>query len=217
MLVILLILAGIALGPVGPSIKSSAANGYLQRTRSINLLLFSYANDHDGTYPDGQSSTEVFQKLLDEKYCDDPEIFYMPYSGKVPPKPGQKLKPENVSFDVTSGVDSNSLDRLPIVFMTGYKVNYVPGGVAVPMLKSSPRIGWEEGPGFVEWLTGWRRRTIHYSDSGGITVAYKSNSTMFLRLQTPPNSNSVIPNFISPDFKPDGRTYRQLTPDGPVP
>jgi len=34
---------------------------------------------------------------------------------------------------------------------------------------------------------------------------------------TAPDGTTSIPNFISPDYKPDGKTYRQLTPDGPLP
>jgi hypothetical protein len=53
--------------------------------------------------------------------------------------------------------------------------------------------------------------------TSGIAVSYKGNNAMFMKLNTTPNSNSTIPNFIPPDFKPDGKTYRQLTPDGPLP
>jgi hypothetical protein len=28
------------------------------------------------------------------------------------------------------------------------------------------------------------------------------------------NPDNTIPNVVPPDFKPDGKTYRQLTPDG---
>jgi hypothetical protein len=30
------------------------------------------------------------------------------------------------------------------------------------------------------------------------------------------NPDGSVANFISPDFKPDGKTYRQLAPDGPM-
>jgi len=48
-------------------------------------------------------------------------------------------------------------------------------------------------------------------------VIYKSNNSRFIKLDTTANHDGSIPNFISPDFKPDGKTYRQLTPDGPLP
>ena len=100
--------------------------------------MYSYAYDNQGNYPDGKSSTEVFQKLLDEGYCTDPTVFFIPLSGKSEPIAGQKLKPENVCWDVTSGVDSSAPDGLPIVFTTGFKVTYIPGGTAVPIIYPYP-------------------------------------------------------------------------------
>ena len=97
--------------------------------------MFQYANDHNQNYPDGKSSTEVFQKLIDGGYISDPAIFYIPMVGKIKAGVGQRLKPENVCWDVTSPVDSSAPDGLPIVFSTGYKVNYVPGGAAIPFKK----------------------------------------------------------------------------------
>ncbi len=87
----------------------------MQQGRQIGQMMFSYATDNvqnGNAYPDGNSSTEVFQKLLDGGYATDPTLFYVPMPGKVEPVKGQKLKPENVSWDVTSGVSSNSPDGL---------------------------------------------------------------------------------------------------------
>jgi hypothetical protein len=189
----------------------------VQQARFINLLMFMYSTDHDGKYPEGNSSTEIFQKLLDEKYASDPAIFYLPYAGKTKGIAGKKLKPENVCWDVTCCLDSNSSDFLPVVFMTGYKVTYVPGGSAVPLVKPFPRFGWEEHPNqtFFGWLMG--RPTGHYAGTGGLAVLYKANNASFRKLETSSNSDGIVPHFISPDFKPDGKTYRQLTPDGPLP
>jgi len=40
---------------------------------------------------------------------------------------------------------------------------------------------------------------------------------MLLNSSASVKPDASIPNFISPDFKPDGKTYRQLTPDGALP
>ena len=40
---------------------------------------------------------------------------------------------------------------------------------------------------------------------------------MFIDLNTTANPAGSIPHFIPPDFDPKGKTYRQLTPDGPLP
>jgi hypothetical protein len=165
----------------------------------------SYYNDHRQRYPDGKSSTEIFQKLLNDGYVTDPTLFYLPLSGKLKAIPGQKLKPENVCWDVTSGVDASSPDDTPIVFVTGYKVRYLPGGEAVPIVKPSART----------WLGWWQgEKEPSRRPYPGLAVCYKNNSAMFMDSGS---SGGVIPNFISPDFKPDGKTYRQLTPDGVLP
>ena len=179
----------------------------MQRAREVNLLLFSYANDYDGQYPTGKSSTEIFQKLIDEKYAVDPSVFYLPLPGKVPPVDGEKLKPENVGFDVTSGVVADSSDQIPVAFETGYKITYAPGAAAVPLSATAAQ------GGFSRTWTQWWNGEKPLSPSAGIAVGYKSNSAMFIKA----NADGAAPNFISPEFKPDGRTYQQLTPDGVAP
>ena len=82
-------------------------------------------------------------------------------------------------------------------------------------VKPFPRFGMDE-PSFFEWLTGWQWPIHDYPDTGGIAVTYKSNNTMFIWLVTSLNANGSIPNFISPNFDAKGKTYRQLTPDGPL-
>ncbi len=175
-------------------------------------MMFSYSTDNianNNSYPDGNSSTEVFQKLLDGGYCSDPGVFYIPLSGKTPAKPGQKLKPENVCFDVTSGVASNAPDGIPLIFMTGYKVTYAPGGSAVPIIKPYPPFGEPR-----TWSLWWHRKPLR---TPGIGVLYKGNNGRFWPLTFSDDSEATIPNFVPVDFKPDGKTYRQLTPDGPLP
>lgn len=186
----LLLLFCIAVPPMVNGLKQAQENARMQQGRQIGQCLFSYATDHYGNYPDGKSSTEIFQKLLDGNYVTDPGIFYLPLSGKIKALPGQKLKPENVYFDVTCPVDSNSSDLLPLVFITGYRVTYSPGGTAVPLGKPYPP---------------------------RIVAFYKGNNAIFLSSATVENPDGSIPHFVPLDFKPDGKTYRQLTPDGPLP
>ncbi len=181
-------------------------------------MLFSYATDNTqngNAYPDGASSTEVFQKLLDGNYGDDPSVFYVPMPGKIRPEPGQKkLKPENVSWDVTGGVDSSSGEPIPLVFLTGWKVDYVAGGAAVPLVKPYPRWTWDGRPqSWFQWPLRW---PVSY-DMKGMVVFYKGNVTSFRNIETRANGDGSIPNFIPTDFKPDGHLYRQLTPEGVLP
>ena len=211
MVVVLLFLAGIALGPIGgqPHAPESMT---LQMAHALNLAMFSYANDNDGKYPDGTSSTEVFQKLVDGGYITDPAYFYVQLKGKSKPVAGQKLRSENVSWDVTNGVDSTSSDQIPVVFLTGFKISYIPRGAAIPLIKPFPRYGVVfPNQSWLDWSE------FKYWGDEGIAVAYKGNMSMIKKPVVPPNGNTSIPDFISPDFKPNGKTYRQLTPDGSLP
>jgi hypothetical protein len=197
-----------ALGPVNRQ-HQSWASARMQNAHVIGQMMLSYAMDHGGKYPDGSNSTEVFQKLLDGRYVNDPGIFYVPLFGKNLPSMGHKLMPDNVCWDITCCADSTDSDSLPLVFLTGYKVTYEPGGTAVLTKRLHPPFTrmwtdwWNGDPG----LTGW----------SGIAVYYKGNKSLFLRLNSSENSNGIIPNFVPRDFDAQGKTYRQLTPDGSLP
>jgi hypothetical protein len=177
----------------------------LEDARLIGGALVEYAVDHDGKYPDGKSSTEVFQKLIDEQYLlnsDDgenlanPSLLYFPMPGKVKATTKQ-LKPENVCWDVTLGIDNNSPDRLPTIFLTGYKITYAPGVRAIPL--PGPARSW------VDWWNGVPAQPRPFS-----VVAYKDNYKVVLKA----DPDGSIPNIIPADFDTKGATYRQLTPDG---
>jgi hypothetical protein len=190
--VILMAVVWIILSPLRTSVHSPVSSVTMQKVRSIGMLLYQYANDHHGVYPTGKSSTEVFQKLIDEQYVTDPSIFWegsLHIPGKVKPT-SNVLSPENVCWDVTVPVDEKSPDDLPVVFTTGYKIEYVAGGNAVPLFSSS------EGR------------------SEGIAVCYHSNSARYL----PDDglSNGTIAPIIDQDFNSAGKKYQQLTPDGPL-
>jgi hypothetical protein len=228
---LIVFLCGVALGPMPGGIKKDVSNAAMQTAHALGLAMFSYANDHDGQYPNGKSSTEVFQKLIDGQYVNDSSIFYVPMSGKMKSVPKQKLKPENVSFDVTTGADLHSSDKLPLVFLTGYKVDYAPGTPAVPVIKPFPRIGREEPTGWaglLAWLTGQTWLAVHFDDTPGIAVVYLDMHAKFLEATKVLNPDGswtvghyadgyVVPNFVPVDFKTDGKVYRQLTPDGALP
>ena len=174
--------------PFDSRVETIVESPLMQGARSINLLLFQYATDNDGNYPMGHSSTEIFQKLIDEKYCDDPTIFYYKMPGKTPAT-SNKLKPENVCWDVTISVEEKDSDYLPVVYLTGYRLKFVAGGNAVPLNAAEVPVS-------------------------GLGMAYKGNGAFFLKDDRLPDH--IVPNVISPDFSSAGKTYQQLTPDGPL-
>jgi hypothetical protein len=162
----------------------------MQASYSIRLAMEEYAHDHDQAFPDGTSSTEVFQKLVDGNYVVDPGIFYAELPGKNKGAAGQKLKPENVCFDVTGGVGRSAPADLPLVFLTGYRVTYAADGSAMPLGKPVYRV---------------------------IAGSYTSTSADFMKLGTQSDPDGVVHHFIGPGFVGDGKAYRQLTPEGPLP
>ena len=194
-LLALLVLVGFSLKHFirGTYIHSAPALAELQQARTIALAMFTYANDNDQKYPTGKSSTEVFQKLLDGKYISDPAIFYTRKSlipGKVKAT-SSKLVPANVCWDVTADVvGSFDPDQLPLVYSSGFRMLYVPGGAAVPL---SPTTGPKEG----------------------LAITFLGNSTKFVPGDRSAGgiARDVIPSSI---VFPAGKKYQQLTPDGPL-
>jgi hypothetical protein len=172
--------------------------------------MFQYSVDHEGAYPSGQNSTEAFQKLLDGGYVTDASIFYISIGGKTKLDAGRVLKPENVCWDVTSPLNTSSSDGLPIVFPTGYKVQYVPGGGALPLVKPYPK--YMSSPPHAWWERLYDSSPPE--EITGVGVCYKNNSAAFLKLKMSADGNYSIPNFVPAYFDPGGQTYRQLTPNG---
>lgn len=210
---IIIFVLKISVPTIPPGNAHPSENVAMQNARSIALLMFQYSIDHDGQYPQGKNTAEAFQKLIDEKYTTDPAIFYMPLPGKTKALPGQRLKPENVSWDITADVGPNDPASLPLVFLTGYKVDYAPNGAAVPLIKPHPVYGDNSTQAFLDWWNG----AYQMKKFTGIAVCYKGNNAKFAYLDTSPNPDGIIPNFVPSDFViPQGKTYHQLTPDGPL-
>ena len=90
-LILLIVCCPLTCSPIGPGIKRAVPeSASLQKVHQIGVAMFSYMSDHNEQYPDGKSSTEVFQKLLDGGYVTDPTIFYVRYDRKVAAKASQK-------------------------------------------------------------------------------------------------------------------------------
>ena len=198
MLFSVMIVVGFLYGPVTRILEMrDYESSPLQTARIIGLSLYAYAADHNGHYPEGKTSTEVFQHLLDEEYVTDPQIFYasnVAMPGKTNPQNGH-LKPENVCWDVTCCVDASAPDTLPLVFLTGYKVTYQAGASAQPIVAFHGRTWWQ-----------WFSRDRFWRPF--MAVHYKSNSARGIEA----TDDGSIPNFIPADFDPKGKVYRQLTP-----
>jgi hypothetical protein len=141
-----------------------------------------YAADHGGAYPEGGSSTEIFQKLLDGHYVSDPQTFFVLMGGKFPADTNQ-LDARNVCFDVTAGASPKSPGDLPLVFTSGFDVSYKPG---VNATHATDIVG-----------------IVH-----GIAVGYRDGSVHF-RHAAP---DGTVPNVVPAGFDAGGERYRQLKP-----
>ncbi len=186
-------LGAIAVGPLVSDRPRSHQSWVMQSCHAIGLAMFAYANDNDGKYPTGNSSTEVFQKLVDSGYISDPSLLFAPGLG-IPGKTkatSNRLKPENVCWDVTVPVDANSSDgALPLVFSTGYRIEYAPSGRAIPLANTQ---------------------------SSYLIAYFVSNFATYLPTNSTAWTNGVIPNVLPATFNAKGVKYVQLTPDGPLP
>jgi hypothetical protein len=192
---------------LNPFHRGHFVNGQAWRNgNAIADALNRYAKQN-GKYPDGNSSTEVFQKLLDDHFLRDPSVFYVPFPGKTKAASGQPLKPENVSRDFTScpvqGL--NDFSTFPLVFFTSCKVNYVPDGSAVALASSFPSFHDDH----LTWLQEWNHDVPPFEEGYLLTVYPRGGGEGFKA-----EADGTIPHFISPDFNAHGKTYRQLTPDG---
>jgi hypothetical protein len=177
-----------------------------QNGRVIADALNRYVGQH-GNFPDGNSSTEVFQKLLDSHLIDDPAVFYIPYLGKVKATAGERLKPENVSWDFTRCQPRNDLGSLPLVFTTGCRINYAPGGLSTALRLPLPAFSNEH----LTWYQSWNHDVL-LDDEGYLAVIHWGGGEEGCR----PKSDGSIPDLHSSDFNADGVHYVQLTPDGPL-
>lgn len=163
------------------------------QVHTIAVGLTEYKKDHGGRFPKGNTSTEIFQTLLDEKYFSNPEIFYLPMPGKVSPN-GSQLRSDNVALDLTYGVDTYVPDFMPFVYITGYRVTYQPGTTAIPIKSLAAQSVFDDWFGFNFWSF--------------IAVAYVNNGSRIIEA----DKDGTIPNFVPADFDPKGKVYRQLTP-----
>jgi hypothetical protein len=192
----ILILAGLFIYPVFKNAKEKAIESSgIQSLSAIQIALVTYSFEHDGKFPQGKSSTEVFQKLLDGGYISDATTFYYPLPRRTGVQPdSKKLMPENVSFDVTDVAYDQIPDDFPVVFLSGFKVDYQAGAKAVPL---------EESRSWADWLKG-----RHHAWS--MLECTKDGKASFV----PTAPDGTIPDFIPADFDSKGKTYSQLTPDG---
>jgi hypothetical protein len=227
--VISLVFAGVFVGPLGSTPESMKPLEAGYNTQLIALFLHRYAADHHGEYPPGKNSTEVFQALLDGGYNYQLDIFYRPGSpGKTAPTydQGQKLKPENVCYDITVPVGGNAPPGLPLVFMTGYRITYAPGAAAVPLSDEIRSRNPSMAVCYCNGSFAFFRNAWWWFGMGdyrtpqtpvGSQIAYYVRDDDLVKNGGRLHRDGTITNFIPSTFDAAGVKYQQFTPDGPLP
>lgn len=134
LLIILLTLAALTFPAISTGPVYHAAGASVSNARQLGTILFTWASVHGFTYPDGASSTEVFQSLMDEGYLEPKaaeDLLYIPgMPGKVPYPGTGPLKPVHVCWDLVAPVKDNANDKLPLVVSTGWELIFLPGAPA---------------------------------------------------------------------------------------
>jgi len=200
---ILVILAGVAFGPINSCLAQAKLNRAVESARTINTLLSQYATDNNGVYPVGEGTSAVgksegiARNLLENNYTPDAAVFAVgstaKYGGTAPDF--SDISAANIGWDFTggatasNGITSAAPDLLPTVYGTGENVAYpttAGTGLNLPLSGNGP------------------------FGKKGIVVAYKGNNATFIR-GTLSGTTVECPGFISTAFKNTG-TYTQIKP-----
>jgi prepilin-type N-terminal cleavage/methylation domain-containing protein len=193
---IIAILAGVALGPITNGIKKAQESGAMQTTRTIALAEFQFANDNNGSYPDGADGGVVGSALMTGGYISDPNIFFLTTDklGTVKPTTVAAFAQANCSFDFMGvganvGVGSTAPDQLPLVWSQGEAQTGV-----VPAVSTGTYFKPANG--------------IFGKD--GVAVCYHSNNAFFRAPAPATATTKPAPGeitFIDQSFDPGAITY----------
>lgn len=122
----------IALGFVAQPVLYAATHNAacikdLSSARNIGMALKTYANEHDGKFPDGKTAAEVFSKLLPQElgssaYISDKRQFFVRGSKYTPPtdEPNnsnqKKLAEGENHWGYMARLDDSGSGRWPLLF-----------------------------------------------------------------------------------------------------
>ena len=178
------------------AIKDSdgGGSGYIYNIRQIGLAMMQYSMAHQNKYPSGDSSTEVFQKLMDEGYLDpdhvDDILYIHDMPGKVPYPGSGPLKPENVCYDVATPVTDRSHDGLPLVISTGWNLTFEEG--AIPAEYDQKLTGalstsrWSHAPAMIIYRKGGSARLLYperIQEGELIPIGFRQDKTAYRQLR----------------------------------
>jgi hypothetical protein len=144
--IILLVLLAIFVPAVMDQLRLQILNASPAKAHKLAIASYAYAQDHGGYYPNGETSTVIYQKLFDGKYLSDPSSLFINSNGGrtyASSYPSVHLNAENVSFDFTTrsetGLTKDDPDDLPLLFSCVVEApQYVSGANAASIDKTCP-------------------------------------------------------------------------------
>lgn len=189
---IIAILAGVALGPIMNGLKQAKRNAYMQQSRQVGQVMFSYATDNTANgnnYPSDSSALLICQDLLNAGYATDPNLFGVPGQTGFVKATGaaSTLTAPGVSFCFTtlgvttaSGITPSSSDLTPVVYFNN-------GAGASPCgatITASP------GTAINATITA----AAPFA-TDGMAIFYKGNNAVYIK--SFPVNSGTIPGFVS--------------------
>ncbi len=193
---ILFVFLGFAVPNLNPGMHSpeqySAANAH-----NLAVALFQYSTDNNGVYPNGASSTEVFQKLYDGNYLVDPANLLLSKLDRsyVSAAPPVHLPAHYPCWDtVTAGnrpLDSTDSTNTPLVISTGLGPYAFQSGTNAVVIAHPDNCAW---------------------GNDGVTISYLDTSSRFVRATGVTGGTATV-KLTETDFAiPPNTSYHTLTP-----
>ncbi len=121
------ILATLAPQAINGVLMSANRIKALSAARNIGMALKTYANEHDGAFPSGDTASEAFSKLLPQDvgssgYISDKKQFFVKGSKYTPPSDSttsgnqQRLAQGENHWAFMAGLDDSGSGRWPLLF-----------------------------------------------------------------------------------------------------
>ncbi|MEM9445634.1 MAG: type II secretion system protein [Verrucomicrobiota bacterium] len=172
---IIALIIGLAVPGLAAARKVASRISDTNNARNLVLALNLAAQDSNGLYPTGASSTEVFEELVHNRYIDDERVFAgtnTPNPPKIDPGnlPAFTLDPRNVAWAYVDNLTTNSPSRCPLVLTKGVKA-FTNLGVVSPELPAMASADSPWGPdGVVVGTVGGSAEFIKANPNGTVDL-----------------------------------------------
>jgi hypothetical protein len=147
-----LVLAGLFVPAINCPGEQARMMQASSNARQIIITLKNYAGDHNGRYPEGKTSNEVFRELFKAGLLEDERAFTAWLSPYEPdnnigeaPNYEEALKPGENHWAMTRGLNDSSLGEAPLIFENPAVASWPPSWNANAVEKKEPGRTWKGG------------------------------------------------------------------------